>query len=49
MIFDEMQDLKWRKENKIDNILEEDWSDFEEQYKYSLFDAKDKEGKPSKA
>jgi len=27
-------------------ILDEDWSDYDQHYKYNLYDAKDKEGKP---
>jgi len=40
-----MDHLKWRKDNKIDNILNEDWSDLEQSYRYYL-EGRDTEGKP---
>jgi hypothetical protein len=42
-----IQDLKWRKQEKIDTIHEEDWSDYERRYPFEI-DGVDNEGKPSK-
>ncbi|OXA55512.1 hypothetical protein Fcan01_09365, partial [Folsomia candida] len=40
-----MQNVAWRKENQMDNVLKEDWSDFRKEYKYWI-DGVDKEGRP---
>jgi len=40
-----MQNLKWREDNKMDGIHEEDWSDMEAEYPYHL-DGLDKQGQP---
>lgn len=40
-----MKNIKWRTLNKMDTILQEDWSDMQEEYPYTL-DTYDKEGKP---
>jgi len=40
-----MQNLAWRKENKMDEVLKEDWSDFRKKYKYWI-DGVDKQGRP---
>jgi len=39
------ENLKWRKANKIDNILQEDWSSYQEKYAYYL-DTLSKDGMP---
>jgi len=39
--------LKWRKENRIEDIDNEDWSYFEEEFAYSL-QTVDFENKPGK-
>ncbi|ODN03975.1 SEC14-like protein 2 [Orchesella cincta] len=39
------ENLKWRKNSKIDTILKEDWSEFHEKYPYNL-DTISKDGKP---
>jgi len=40
-----MNNLKWRRDNNIDNINNEDWSFFEEEFAYSV-DTFDKTGRP---
>jgi len=40
-----MQNVAWRKENKMDEVLNEDWSDFRKKYKYWI-DGVDKDGRP---
>lgn len=40
-----MDHLKWRKDNKIDRIMKEDFSDMDNKYKYHL-ETHDKESKP---
>jgi hypothetical protein len=40
-----MDNVKWRKENNMDTIHQEDFSDIEKDYKYHL-ESRDKEGKP---
>ncbi|XP_021968240.1 SEC14-like protein 2 [Folsomia candida] len=40
-----MENLQWRKDNDIDNILTEDWSDFEAAFPYEIHGC-DKEGRP---
>lgn len=40
-----MQNVKWREENNIDNILEEDWSDFDKDYRISV-EGCDKSSRP---
>lgn len=42
-----MNNLKWREDNRMDSILEEDFSDFEEDFKYWI-KAFSYDGKPSK-
>lgn len=39
------ENLKWREENKIDTIGDEDWSDLQEDYPYTR-DTRDKLGRP---
>lgn len=39
------ENLRWRRDNKIDTIQEEDWSDFTKDYPYSV-DGFDKDGRP---
>lgn len=39
--------IAWRKENKMDTILIEDFSDIENEYPFYL-DGVDKQGRPSK-
>jgi predicted nucleic acid-binding protein len=39
--------LRWRAANQMDTINEEDWSDMEREFKYSL-ESRDKQGQPSK-
>lgn len=41
-----MQNLRFREENNLDGILNEDWSDVESDFPYST-DTYDKEGRPS--
>jgi len=40
-----LQNLEWRKENNMDDILNEDFSDFQGEYRYSI-EGCDKEGRP---
>jgi len=40
-----MENLKFREENGMDNVLNEDWSDVESEYPYYV-DTEDKEGRP---
>jgi hypothetical protein len=40
-----MQNVAWRKQEHMDNVLGEDWSEFRKQYKYWI-DGVDKEGRP---
>jgi hypothetical protein len=42
-----MQHLNWRKENGMDTIHDEDWSDFTNDYYYNL-DGTDREGRVCK-
>lgn len=42
-----LKNLKFRKENNIDNILKEDWSDVMRDFPATI-DTYDKEGRPSK-
>lgn len=46
-VFFYTQNLEWRKENDMENILNEDWSDFESNYPIELQGC-DKEGRPGK-
>jgi len=39
------QNMNWRRDNKMDGILKEDWSEYRKQYKYWI-DGVDKEGRP---
>jgi len=39
------ENIKWRKANKMDSILQEDWSEFHEKYPYYL-DTTSKDGSP---
>lgn len=39
------RNLKWRKENQLDHILEEDWDNFEKEYQYEVQGC-DKGGRP---
>lgn len=39
-----LKNVQWRKENKIDSILEEDWKYYDEEYRYFV-EGCDKEGK----
>lgn len=39
------QNINWRKENKIDTILTEDWSDFERDFRADIQGC-DLEGRP---
>lgn len=43
-----LENLKWRKERKMDGIHTEDWSDMESLYPYTV-KGLDKEGKPSES
>lgn len=43
-----LENLRWRKDNKMDTILEEDWSKFEEKFPYFV-EGCDKEGRPGKS
>lgn len=45
--FASQQNLKWRKANKMDTILQEDWTEFHDKYPYYL-DTFAKNGSPSK-
>ncbi|CAL8099399.1 unnamed protein product [Orchesella dallaii] len=40
-----LENIKWRTDNSMDTILEEDWADMEEEYPFKL-NSHDKEGKP---
>ncbi len=40
------QNLAWRKENDIDNILNESWTDLDTEFKF-LIDGCDHEGRPT--
>lgn len=40
-----MENLDWRERNKIDTITQEDWRDFQDDYKWYA-EGCDKEGKP---
>ncbi|XP_021958783.1 SEC14-like protein 2 isoform X1 [Folsomia candida] len=40
-----MENLKWRKVHNMDNILKEDWSDFEQEFRFEIQGC-DKEGRP---
>jgi len=40
-----LQHFEWRKENRIDQLDDEDWSDFQENFPWNL-DGVDKEGRP---
>lgn len=39
--------INWRKERKIDGILEENWDDIKQDY-HATIDTHDREGRPSK-
>jgi len=40
-----LNDVKWREDTNMDTISQEDWSDYDREYKYHL-ESRDKEGKP---
>jgi len=40
-----LDNLKWREENSLDTIHEEDWSEFEKVYRYAI-EGCDKVGRP---